>query len=188
MKTTEDIKRIEQLIERFFDGATTLAEEDRLYRFFASDSVPEELEQYREMFLDFGAMPFDDASGTDAGAVAGVEMAASEVVARPLVVRMWHYVAAAVAAVFIVGGIILANDMLERRDLEARYGGSYVVVNGKRVDDLKKILPQIESTLHSAEMLESRVDAETTIKAAEQHVLDNISDPAERERVRHLLN
>lgn len=49
-------KKIRKLIQRFFDGETTLAEERLLYDFFASDNVPNELAEYKEMFAGYAAI------------------------------------------------------------------------------------------------------------------------------------
>ena len=50
------IKEIERLIGKFFDGETTLREEQRLYEFFARRSVPARLQGYREVFAGFASM------------------------------------------------------------------------------------------------------------------------------------
>lgn len=46
-----DYKYIEQLLERYWECQTTLAEEDILRTFFAQDNVPVELLPYRQLFL-----------------------------------------------------------------------------------------------------------------------------------------
>ena len=56
MKT---INEILTLIERFFEGDTTLEEERWLYDYFRqTKELPEELKEYRETFLDFDAIAF----------------------------------------------------------------------------------------------------------------------------------
>lgn len=45
--------KIRTLTERFFDGETSLAEEQELYRLFREGDVPEDLLQYRELFMGF---------------------------------------------------------------------------------------------------------------------------------------
>ena len=57
----KDIVEIRTLIERFFEGETTLEEEQWLYDYFKqSQSLPEDLEVYRETFLDFNAIALDN--------------------------------------------------------------------------------------------------------------------------------
>ena len=49
-------KEAERLLQRFFDGETTLAEERRLYRLFSGKKLPAELEKYRPVMAAFGSM------------------------------------------------------------------------------------------------------------------------------------
>lgn len=42
--------KIEQLVERYFDGETSIAEEQELNNYFASHDVAQHLEQYRPLF------------------------------------------------------------------------------------------------------------------------------------------
>ena len=48
--------RIRTLTERFFDGETSLAEEQELYRLFREGDVPEDLVQYKELFAGFDSI------------------------------------------------------------------------------------------------------------------------------------
>lgn len=185
-RTTDDIS---QLVERFFDGETTLDEERRLYRFFASGDVPGELAAYTEMFRDLGAA--DEECGGDSV----LENIVGERERRPLFARLdlrlskaRRIVACAAAAVLLAFGLFLVSDLRERDRLASLYGGSYMIVDGKRIDDLKRIRPQIEHALRVGEEMEKMTENAAAVRQAEQHVLDNIGDPAERERVRQLLN
>jgi len=45
-----DYKYIEQLLDRYFNGETTLEEEQILRTFFAQENVPDSLGQYRPLF------------------------------------------------------------------------------------------------------------------------------------------
>jgi len=45
-----DYKYIEQLMERYWEGETTLQEESILRNFFSQDGLPEELQQYQPLF------------------------------------------------------------------------------------------------------------------------------------------
>jgi hypothetical protein len=54
-------KHIEELLERFMRGATTVDEENELAQYFRSSDVPEEWQTYKEMFAWFDAkMPEKD--------------------------------------------------------------------------------------------------------------------------------
>ena len=48
-------KEIEELLERYYEGETTLAEEKLLKEFFSLDEVPEHLRQHQAMFRYFTA-------------------------------------------------------------------------------------------------------------------------------------
>jgi len=67
------------------------------------------------------------------------------------------------------------------------YGGSYMIVDGERIDDLRQILPQIKQTLTLADAIET-TSPTLLIDQAEQDLLNNIQDVQERERIQALLN
>lgn len=48
-----ELAKIEQLIEKYFDGETNLAEENELKRYFSSSSVAPHLEHYQSLFQFF---------------------------------------------------------------------------------------------------------------------------------------
>jgi len=47
---------IRTLTERFFQGETTLAEEQLLYQLYQCEDIPHDLRPYRQMFLDMQAI------------------------------------------------------------------------------------------------------------------------------------
>ena len=190
MNNRDNVEQIRLLTDRFFDGMTTPDEERLLYAFFASADVPPELEDMREMFLDFAAMEFSD---DDISAAVPADTAAPAKPAGPSAatvrrLSLWRIVAGAAAVVLLVVGIGLTGDLRERRQLAAVYEGSYMIVDGKRVDDLRKIHTHIESALEDADRIEQMADGGSdVIRDAERDLLDNISDPQERERIRRLM-
>ena len=66
--------KIRTLTERFFDGETSLAEEQELYRLYREGDVPEDLLQYKEMFSGFEdiRLPQQKASSRKWGWVIGI--------------------------------------------------------------------------------------------------------------------
>lgn len=75
----------------------------------------------------------------------------------------------------------------QNRQLERQYAGSYVIVDGKRCDDLRRIRPQIELALTQARQVETYARQQTFVNEAERDVLQGISDPEERKRIEKLL-
>ena len=56
-----DILRIRTLTDRFFDGMTTLEEEQELYDFYRREqALPSDLVPLRQLFLDLAAVQFSD--------------------------------------------------------------------------------------------------------------------------------
>jgi len=47
-------QKTKELLERYFDGATSLDEERELQRYFAESDIPDSLKVYRPMFAFFG--------------------------------------------------------------------------------------------------------------------------------------
>ncbi len=60
-----DYKYIEQLLERYWDCQTTLAEEQILRTFFAQEDVPASLEKYKALFAYEQQEVADDVLGDD---------------------------------------------------------------------------------------------------------------------------
>lgn len=48
-----ELQKIEQLIERYFEGETTLAEEQQLKKYFSQNEIAEHLKVYQPMFEHF---------------------------------------------------------------------------------------------------------------------------------------
>ena len=62
---TLDYKYIEQLLEGYFNGETTIEEEKILRTFFCQQELPESLVQYRELFVYEQTEPKEDCLGAD---------------------------------------------------------------------------------------------------------------------------
>lgn len=175
---------IKQLIDRFFDGDTTLEEEQRLYAFFRDKKdLPEELETYRDMFVGLDAIAFDDtwkAKGLTAIVVSMPVMARKR--------KFIYWASGIAAAILLCIGITLAFDVQKDNSLENIYAGSYVIVGGQRIDDLSRIKPDIEKALSHASEIEGHIHESSVVERAEQSILDNVEDPAEKARIEQLLN
>lgn len=60
-----DYKYIQQILERYWEGRTSLEEENILRTFFSQIDVPEELKQYRSLFLYEQTETKTDVLGSD---------------------------------------------------------------------------------------------------------------------------
>lgn len=178
---------IRLLTERFFNGETSLEEENRLYAFFEQhrSGLPEDIETNREMLLGFGAIGFGNATSKDI--VSERTMPKKAATRRSIRKHLW--LASGIAAsILLCIGITFAFHQSERQDLARNYEGSYVIVNGQRIDDLSRIKPDIERALSQASHIEQRLAEKPAIKSAEQNVLNNIDDPDEKAHIEALLN
>lgn len=150
MSTDSTMKRdksMEQLVEKFLDGATSNSEEKALYDYFASGKVARRLEKYRAMFLWYaGGMttPMPDAE---------VRAPFKRFADR----LSWRAVAGvAAAALLLVTAVIGIFQHRKTELLYATYEGSYIVRNGKKITDLKRILPDLRRIENDAKALGSR--------------------------------
>lgn len=139
----------DRLIRNFFDGATSNAEEQALYAYFAQPRLPARHEAERGLFAYFAA---------------GLQKAPARPArpARPrrfVTLRRW--VAGAAAAVALVGGGVAFwhHERVER--WEALYAGSYRIEDGRRTTDVRSLMPYIRQSLADARQLH-----------AEQRLLD----------------
>ncbi len=179
---TKEIQEIQQLIDRFFDGETSIEEERRLYDFFGRNNIPAELVKYKEMFMDFAAV------ATDSEAVSqppSSKPAAKSHTPWRIIFRITK--AAAVVLVLVVGTLTYVN-YHEQQQLSALYGGSYVIENGKRIDDLRQIRHEIESTLSEAQHIEAHATEASVANKVKKDLLNSISDADERAEIEQLLN
>ena len=152
-------------VDRFLEGMTTNAEEEELYRFFKQGNVPEELEKYRQMFLWY------------ADGMQGEPRPKSLKVLR--LVRISLTVA---ASVVLVCGLGLG---IHQRAFQKKYEfleGSYIIRDGKKVTDLKSILPELRRINKLAVQQEKEIeelenfDMEKFIKEIETNQLEQSDD------------
>ena len=127
-------RKIQQLIEQFLNGETTNAEEQTLYDYFASDDVAESLRQYQEMFRWYadGMPAISRYKRTYVRTILAI--AASLLLLVGVGLGYWHY--------------------LQQQEEYAVYEGSYIVRDGKKITDIRKILPELKATeLEVSEMM-----------------------------------
>ena len=143
-------KNIEEYIHRFLEGETTNAEEQAIYRFFRSGDVPEHLKVYAPMFAWYEE---------------GMPKEKKEIPITTKTKTFWKRIplgvwSMGIAAMLVVGiglGILSGLDK-DMDDEWSCYEGSYVMINGKRITDEKKIMPIILETLAEAERMEKEME------------------------------
>ena len=119
-----------QLIDKFFEGATTLSEEQQLYDYFTSANVGPELMPVRQMFLDMCQVA----------------------TLKPR--RRWRRIAAA-AALMATAGIIATLWFSQRNTSDYE-----IVAYGVRQTDRETVMNEVERTLGDAKSAAPNVGAE----------------------------
>ena len=124
-----DILRIRTLTDRFFDGTTTLEEEQELYDYYRREqALPADLAQLRQLFLDFAAVQFAD------------EPAAERQAPAP---RRWlRWAVAACAALTIAAGAAVWLNSGRQGDDEC-----VAYIYGERTTDRDVVLSEMQKTM-----------------------------------------
>lgn len=124
-----DILRIRTLTDRFFDGTTTLEEEQELYDYYRREqALPADLAQLRRLFLDFAAVQFAD------------EPAAERQAPAP---RRWlRWAVAACAALTIAAGAAVWLNRGQQGDDEC-----VAYIYGERTTDRDVVLGEMQKTM-----------------------------------------
>lgn len=123
-----DILRIRTLTDRFFDGKTTVEEEQELYDYYRREqALPSDLVQLRQLFLDFAAVQFSD------------EQAEQQ---APIPRRWLRWAVAACAALLIAAGTaVWLNNGRQGEDECVAY------IYGKRTTDRDVVLSEMQKTM-----------------------------------------
>lgn len=146
------------MLDMFFAGATTCAQDKALEDYFCSGApVPPEYECYREMFGWY-------ASGMDENALPTVEVyEVTSVPAKPIVVQskrhsprmMWWSSVAAVVTVAIVAGLGFGIASLPGH---APYADCFVTRDGKVISGDEEIKGDVDAAIADACCLEQEID------------------------------
>lgn len=115
-----------ELLNRFFEGETTLTEEHRLATYLRRDDAPADMRRYSVMigWLDDG-MP---------SAVAKQP--------RRRLIAMWGFACSTAAMLAIVATLCVSYFRAVASE-HALYDGSFIVENGHRITDIDEIMPQL---------------------------------------------
>lgn len=155
-------QNIESYLHRFWEGETTNAEEQAIYRFFRTGDVPAHLRSYAPMFAWYEAgMP----EGNLLPQALQSEMKEKKCFRFKLPLTAWSAGIAATIVVVLGIGLLLYADDEKKTDQEniSCYEGSYIEVGGKRITDIRQIMPLL---------LEEQAVAERKEKLAEQRICE----------------
>lgn len=156
--------RVALLLEDFFEGRTTVEEEELLTDYFAGDNVSPLFSNYTPLFRGLGA----------------VKEKKNE--AKFHIIRKFGWwsvsVAAMLAIIVTLGGSLYMKSEFTN-EVAALYDGSYVIEGGKKITDLSVIMPK----LHRAE-----ASAETMIPALGINVSTEGLDADMQETISEILN
>lgn len=112
--------RLEELIEKYFDGRTTCAEERAIRQAFAQGDIPAGLEMYRPLFVGL------DKASASHGHAEDVTPSRRKIALRAPRLRYWTGgLAAGIALCLVLARFLPGSEEAE----------SYVVINGKRYTD-----------------------------------------------------
>lgn len=187
MTTLDDIRL---LAERFFDGDTTVEEERTLYAFYSSHAaLPADMEQYRPLITDLGGMDFGetdpgsmDFGGMDFGEEKPAHLAQG--FRHKLLVTLSGIAASLLVCITVYS---LLQNHHERQQFAATYEGSYVIQDGKRIDDLSLIKTDIEHAISQAESMETHMEEQNAaVDAAEEDILKHAS-PEQRAELEEMM-
>lgn len=131
---TDNILKIRTLLDRFFDGETTLSEEQQLYAFFREGSdLPDDLASLRPMFLAYDA-------------VQSVVLSTQQS-KRPARRRRWlPWAVAAAIIVLLMGGATL---LFNRSQTSVCDEGDELIayIYGQRTTDPAVVLAEMQTTM-----------------------------------------
>lgn len=137
---TNNYQHIEYLLERFFEGETSNAEEKELYDFFASTDLPEHLRQYKPVFGYF-----------DTGIAR--ETAEREILKptkKSPFVRRWWWTAIAMAASLLFFFLLNKGEGKSNEEFNA-YEGSYMIRNGVKTEIPEDVARELDRVIQQTE-------------------------------------
>ena len=198
--TSINDRNINQWIERFLAGETDCREEKELYDFFKRPQLPEGLEKYRAMFGWYSNLgdiapdslePWATAEPTAEAPAESPQPKESKV--RLLHMRSWQWVsvAAMLALLLSVGFIFKSPSAIDVPEENMAYEGSYIIRDGKKITDLRIVVPEI---IRNEKMVDDQLRAiDTSIEEADEAYNKamtegyDLSDPTVKEIVEAAL-
>lgn len=176
MTQPTDHQHIRTTIARFLDGETSVAEEKELYDFFRLTDIPADLKQYQPMFNWYASLGQSHEANAEVTNEADVSVSR----VRLLKLRPWQWTSiAAMVTLLLSVGFIFHSPSIPEEYLA--YKGSYIIRDGKKITDLRIVVPEIMRTqqLVNESLGEIDMTLQTADSAFDDAVLSNedLSDP-----------
>ena len=130
---------IGKLLDKYMNGTSTLDEEAILSGYFRGKDIPQEWEDYRQLFQEIENMR-----------------------PQPLTIkrgmgRPYKWIAIAASLLILVGIGFGVRQYQDQQKQYAIYEGSYIIRDGKKITDIKQILPELKATeLEVSEILKQQ--------------------------------
>ena len=119
---------IGKLLDKYMDGTSTIDEEAILSEYFRGKDIPQEWEDYRQLFQEIENM-----------------RPQPEAIKRGMSSPYkWITIAASLLILVSVGFGV--RQYQNQQEQYAIYEGSYIIRDGKKITDIKQILPELEAT------------------------------------------
>lgn len=160
---------IEELLNRYFEGETSAAEERELRYFFAGANVPDHLSAYRPLFAYVDeeiAAAHDPAEEIWTELTAATPPARRFALRRRSVVYLLSTVAACVAVLLAVSQWLYPTDPCFCSD-------NYVVINGRCYTDIHKVRSSAFEALHEVATPADEYFPEEDNDEADRRIIDN---------------
>ena len=144
MKLTEQnqIGRIEELLERFFDGATSNQEERELTTFFSGNAVPQQFLHYKPLFAYFETDLEQELE--EQNIIPKIKLRRRLPGKTGLLRRLLTSSAAALLLILIC---VTSYNTISRSNNFDPYEGSFIIRDGVKITDLAQIRPELEKTM-----------------------------------------
>ena len=175
MELTEQnqIKRIEELLERFFDGSTSNEQEQELSLFFSGNAIPQHLISYKPLFAYFNTELEQELLCIDSESVEldmkQYDMAENESLSYRINLRrrlpsktgaLRRLLTSCVAALFLVFICVTSYNIISSNNTFDPYEGSFIIRDGVKITDLSQIRPELEATMNRVLYKEQRAERE----------------------------
>lgn len=164
-----------ELIQRFLDGDTTIAEEKNLYAYFSRADLPEEALKYREMFQWYASLPALEK------APAEVPLRAEASANRQSMRARWIAVAASAAILVGMLATLLHLDphspVMPEPLLSTTSG--YIIRDGVRITDPSVVFPAIENMERMLDISAASVDEDFDRLSIEDQIAASFGDDPE---------